>query len=72
MLIHWFKRPLGPNLKPVLRFLAETAQADACASFGHNNPVVAGFIDKPEDWRCSSARNYLGLKAVLPITLFSG
>ncbi|MCR9131049.1 MAG: transposase [bacterium] len=41
-------------------------------AYMHNNPVVAGFIDKPGDWRCSSARNYLGLKAVIPITLFSG
>ena len=26
----------------------------------HNNPVKRGYIDKPEHWRYSSARDYLG------------
>ncbi len=26
----------------------------------HNNPVVAGFVDKPEDYLYSSARDYYG------------
>jgi putative transposase len=25
----------------------------------HNNPVKRGLVDKPEDWKYSSARNYL-------------
>ena len=25
----------------------------------HNNPVKAGLVGKPEDWKYSSARNYL-------------
>jgi len=36
----------------------------------HNNPVKRGFVDRPEDWRYSSARNYLGMEALLPVTLF--
>lgn len=26
----------------------------------HNNPVDAGFVDAPEAWRYSSARDYFG------------
>ena len=38
----------------------------------HANPVKSGFVDEPADWRYSSARNYLGMQGVIPITLFSG
>jgi len=31
----------------------------------HHNPVKAGFVTKPEDWRFSSASNYLGVESVL-------
>ena len=33
----------------------------------HNNPVKREYVDEPFHWRYSSARNYQGLKAVLPI-----
>jgi len=36
----------------------------------HNNPVNRGFVDHPEDWKYSSVRNYLGLKGLIPVTLF--
>ena len=36
----------------------------------HNNPVKRGFVDCPEDWKYSSARNYLGREGVIPVTLF--
>jgi hypothetical protein len=36
----------------------------------HNNPVVRDYVDKPADWRYSSARNYLGLDGLLDIVLF--
>ncbi|RNC79880.1 MAG: hypothetical protein ED557_12130 [Balneola sp.] len=29
----------------------------------HYNPVKAGFVDSPEDWRYSSMRNYLGIES---------
>ena len=32
----------------------------------HNNPVEEGFVDKPEDWRYSSASNYHDLESILP------
>lgn len=36
----------------------------------HNNPVRRGFIDLPEHWRYSSARNYLGIEGLIQVTLF--
>ena len=33
----------------------------------HYNPVRAGLVDRPEDWRYSSARNYFGQDGVLEI-----
>ena len=35
----------------------------------HYNPVRLGLVDRPEDWRYSSARNYLGRDGVLEIDL---
>ncbi len=33
----------------------------------HYNPVKRGLVDRPEHWRYSSARNYLGLVGVLDV-----
>ena len=33
----------------------------------HNNPVEYGYVKRPEDWRYSSARNYLDLDSVLEV-----
>jgi len=33
----------------------------------HDNPVRAGFVEKPEDWLYSSARNYWGLNYILDL-----
>jgi hypothetical protein len=33
----------------------------------HNNPVKRGYVDKPEHWRYSSARNYAGLEGLITI-----
>ena len=35
----------------------------------HNNPVKAGFVEKPEDYLYSSARDYYGMKGLLEIEL---
>jgi REP element-mobilizing transposase RayT len=35
----------------------------------HANPVKAGFVDKPEDWLYSSAKNYAGLQKKLDLEL---
>jgi putative transposase len=34
----------------------------------HNNPLKRGYVEDATHWRYSSARNYFGLPAVLPIT----
>lgn len=36
----------------------------------HFNPVKAGFVDVPNDWRYSSARNYGGQDGVIPVIRF--
>ena len=33
----------------------------------HMNPVKRGYVDKPEHWRYSSARNYLGETGIMSI-----
>ena len=33
----------------------------------HNNPVKRGYVDRPEHWRYSSARDYLGKKGLLDL-----
>ena len=33
----------------------------------HNNPVQRGYVDRPEHWRYSSARNYLGMEGVIEV-----
>jgi REP element-mobilizing transposase RayT len=41
------------------------------AEYIHNNPVRRGYVDHPEDWRYSSARNYKRVNGLIPITKFS-
>ncbi|MDZ7657673.1 REP-associated tyrosine transposase [Fodinibius sp.] len=36
----------------------------------HNNPVKRGYVDSPEDWRYSSAKNYLGESGLFEVTIF--
>jgi hypothetical protein len=33
----------------------------------HNNPVMAGIVEKPEDYLYSSARDYQGIKGLIEI-----
>ena len=33
----------------------------------HMNPVVAGFVSNPEDWKYSSARDFCGLKGLIEL-----
>ena len=34
----------------------------------HNNPVKRGYVDLPEHWRYSSARNYVGQEGLIEIS----
>jgi putative transposase len=33
----------------------------------HNNSVEAGFVEQPDEWLWSSARDYCGVKGLLDI-----
>ena len=35
----------------------------------HYNPVRKGYVDKPEDWRYSSARDYTGQSGLVPVVI---
>ena len=37
--------------------------------YTHYNPVVAGIVEKPEDYLYSSARNYCGMKGLIEVIL---
>ena len=34
----------------------------------HHNPVKRGYVELPEHWRYSSARNYAGLQGIIEIS----
>ena len=34
----------------------------------HNNPVKAGFVEKPEDWLCSSAGDFYSKKGLIELS----
>jgi hypothetical protein len=40
---------------------------DKTLEYIHMNPVVAGFVIKPEDWKYSSARSFCGLKGLIDL-----
>lgn len=40
---------------------------DRTLEYIHLNPVVAGFVTKPEDWKYSSARDFCGMKGIIDL-----
>jgi len=49
--------------------LIDSKMAHQKLEYIHYNPVVAGFVDRPEDYLYSSARDYVGRKGLLDIIL---
>lgn len=49
--------------------LSSNAMIDQKLEYLHNNPVEAGYVDSPEYWLYSSARNYYGKQGLLEIEL---
>ena len=47
--------------------LISNSFAEQKLQYIHNNPVVAGFVRKPQDYRYSSAKDYCGEKGLLDI-----
>jgi putative transposase len=41
---------------------------DKSLEYIHMNPVMAGFVIKPEDWKYSSARDFCGLKGLIELS----
>jgi putative transposase len=35
--------------------------------YAHNNPVRRGYVDEPQHWRYSSARDYLGMPGLVRV-----
>jgi REP element-mobilizing transposase RayT len=53
------------NNKPIELWSSEVIQQKL--DYIHNNPVEEGFVQKPEEYLYSSAKNYAGLKTILEI-----
>lgn len=49
--------------------LISNKMIDQKLNYLHLNPVKAGFVEKPEDWLHSSARDYCGGKGLLDVVL---
>ncbi len=41
---------------------------DKTLDYIHQNPLVAGFVDKPEDWKYSSAGDFCGMKGLVELS----
>jgi putative transposase len=41
---------------------------DKTLDYIHQNPVLAGFVTKPEDWKYSSARDFCGMKGLVELS----
>ena len=44
---------------------------DKTLEYIHLNPVMAGFVTKPEDWKYSSARDFAGMKGLIELNFSS-
>jgi len=47
--------------------LSSNTMIDQKLEYLHYNPVVAGYVESPEHWLYSSARNYFGKEGLLEI-----
>ena len=41
---------------------------DKTLQYIHDNPVVAGFVTKPQDWKYSSALDFCGMKGLIELS----
>ena len=41
---------------------------DKMLKYIHDNPVIAGFVTKAEDWKYSSARDFCGMKGLIELS----
>lgn len=50
------------------QLISDEAMMRQKLDYMHNNPVKRGYVDSPEHWRYSSARNYLGDEGLIEVT----
>ncbi len=41
---------------------------DKTLAYIHENPVTAGFVIKPEDWKYSSAKDFCEMKGLIELS----
>jgi hypothetical protein len=41
---------------------------DTTLKYIHDNPVIAGFVNRAEDWKYSSAVDFCGVKGLIKLT----
>ncbi len=41
---------------------------DKTLDYMHQNPLAAGFVTKPEDWKYSSAGDFCGMKGLVELS----
>ena len=47
--------------------IKEQQMFDKTLEYIHQNPVQAGFVTRPEDWKYSSARDFCGIKGLVEL-----
>jgi hypothetical protein len=50
-----------------LPLFTRTETVNIVLDYIHQNPVKRGYVDQPEHWRYSSARNYAGQEALIEV-----
>jgi hypothetical protein len=50
-----------------LPLFTRTETVNIVLDYIHQNPVKRGYVDHPEHWRYSSARNYAGQEALIEV-----
>ena len=48
--------------------LKDQEMFDRTLDYIHQNPVLAGFVFKPEDWKYSSARDFCGMEGLVELS----
>jgi putative transposase len=51
------------------QLIESEAMMEQKLAYIHHNPVRRGYVDYPEQWRYSSARDYAGIEGLLPVEM---
>ena len=64
--VHWIDVFVREEYNPIE--IKDQEMFDKTLDYIHQNPVVAGFVFKPEDWKYSSARDFCGMKGLVELS----